>query len=154
METKIDDLKEQLTKLESPETTGSNKERKKLYVALELCAAYASLDLKRSVVQYADLGVDLDGECVEAHCYKAEALRGMAEGKPSDKAVRRCARAADKGLKACDRVVSLEGLSGYRASRHARRRRGARRAAAAARKRQAEEDARRAARGREPRAAR
>ena len=98
MEAKIDDLKTQLTKLESPETTGSNKERKKLYVALELCAAYASLDLKRSVVQYADLGVDLDGECVEAHCYKAEALRGMAEGKPSDKAVRRCARAADKGL--------------------------------------------------------
>ncbi|KAH8078457.1 hypothetical protein JL720_9648 [Aureococcus anophagefferens] len=115
METKIDDLKTQLTKLESPETTGSNKERKKLYVALELCAAYASLDLKRSVVQYADLGVDLDGECVEAHCYKAEALRGMAEGKPSHKAVQRCARAADKGLKACDRVVSLEGLSAYRA---------------------------------------
>ena len=115
MEAKIDDLKSQLTKLESPETTGSNKERKKLYVALELCAAYASLDLKRSVVQYADLGVDLDGECVEAHCYKAEALRGMAEGKPSHKAVRRCARAADEGLKACDRVVSLEGLSNYRA---------------------------------------
>ena len=112
-EEEIEELKDKLTKLEAD--GGSNKERKKLDVALKLCALYKSLDLRRGVVQYAELAVDLDGECVEAHCLRAEALCGMARGKPTHKSQAKAVRAADKGLKACGRVVSLEGLSAYRA---------------------------------------
>ena len=80
----IEQLKDKLQALEAD--SGGNKDRKKLEVALELCAALASLDMKRGVVQYADLAIDLDGDCVPAHCFRAEALQAMAQHRPSSKA--------------------------------------------------------------------
>ena len=109
----IEQLKDKLTALEAD--SGGNKDRKKLEVALELCAALASLDMKRGVVQYADLAIDLDGDCVPAHCFRAEALQAMAQQRPSSKAAAKAAKACARGLAACDRCVALEGLSGYRA---------------------------------------
>ena len=53
----IEQLKDKFQALEAD--SGGNKDRKKLEVALELCAALASLDMKRGVVQYADLAIDL-----------------------------------------------------------------------------------------------
>ena len=109
----IEQLKDKLTALEAD--SGGNKDRKKLEVALELCAALAALDMKRGVVQYADLAIDLDGDCVPAHCFRAEALQAMAQQRPSSKAASKAAKACARGLAACDRCVALEGLSGYRA---------------------------------------
>ena len=109
----IEQLKDKLQALEAD--SGGNKDRKKLEVALELCAALAALDMKRGVVQYADLAIDLDGDCVPAHCFRAEALQAMAQQRPSAKAASKAAKACAKGLAACDRCVALEGLSGYRA---------------------------------------
>ena len=80
----IEQLKDKLTALEAD--SGGNKDRKKLEVALELCAALAALDMKRGVVQYADLAIDLDHHCVPAHCFRAEALQAMAQERPSSKA--------------------------------------------------------------------
>ena len=71
--------------------------------------------MKRGVVQYADLAIDLDGDCVPAHCFRAEALQAMAQQRPSAKAASKAAKACARGLAACDRCVALEGLSGYRA---------------------------------------
>jgi len=56
----IEALKDKLQALEAD--SGGNKDRKKLEVALELCAALASLDMKRGVVQYADLAIDLEDQ--------------------------------------------------------------------------------------------
>ena len=109
----IEQLKDKLQALEAD--SGGNKDRKKLEVALELCAALASLDMKRGVVQYADLAIDLDGDCVPAHCFRAETLQAMAQQRPSAKAASKAAKACARGLAACDRCVALEGLSGYRA---------------------------------------
>ena len=105
----IEQLKDKLQALEAD--SGGNKDRKKLEVALELCAALAALDMKRGVVQYADLAIDLDGDCVPAHCFRAEALQAMAQQRPSSKAASKAAKACAKGLAACDRCVALEGLS-------------------------------------------
>ena len=80
----IEQLKDKLQTLEAD--SGGNKDRKKLEVALELCAALAALDMKRGVVQYADLAIDLDRDCVPAHCFRAEALQAMAQQRPSSKA--------------------------------------------------------------------
>ena len=91
----IEQLKDKLQALEAD--SGGNKDRKKLEVALELCAALAALDMKRGVVQYADLAIDLDGDCVPAHCFRAEALQAMAQQRPSSKA-------AAKAAKACARA--------------------------------------------------
>ena len=108
----IEALKDKLQALEAD--SGGNKDRKKLEVALELCAALAALDMKRGVVQYADLAIDLDGDCVPAHCFRAEALQAMAQQRPSSKAASKAAKACAKGLAACDRCVALEGLSTYK----------------------------------------
>ena len=106
----IEALKDKLQALEAD--SGGNKDRKKLEVALELCEALAALDMKRGVVQYADLAIDLDGDCVPAHCFRAEALQAMAQQRPSSKAAAKAAKACARGLAACDRCVALEGLSG------------------------------------------
>lgn len=113
-EERLEKLKDKLTQLESPETTGSNKDRRKLAVALELCEVQASMDLRRGVVQYADLAIDIDAECIAAHVFKVEALKGMC-GKPNHKSVSKASKACEKALKACGRVVSLEGLGEMRA---------------------------------------
>ena len=97
----IEQLKDKLTALEAD--SGGNKDRKKLEVALELCAALASLDMKRGVVQYADLAIDLDGDCVPAHCFRAEALQAMAQQRPSAKAGGRGGKSAGRGGKGSGR---------------------------------------------------
>ena len=94
--------------------SGGNKDRKKLEVALELCVALAALDMKRGVVQYADLAIDLDGDCVPAHCFRAEALQAMAQQRPSSKAAAKAAKACAKGL---GRVRPLRRARGARANR-------------------------------------
>lgn len=108
----LEQLKDRLQAFEAD--AGGNKDRKKLEVALELCAALAALDMKRGVVQYADLAIDLEKDCVPALCFRAEALQAMAQQRPTAKAAAKANKACAAGLAACDTCVALEGLSGYR----------------------------------------
>jgi len=108
----LEQLKDKLQAFEAD--AGGNKDRKKLEVALKLCAALSALDMKRGVVQYADLAIDLEKNCVPALCLRAEALQAMAQQRPTAKAAAKAAKACAAALAACDTCVALEGLSDYR----------------------------------------
>ena len=91
----IEQLKDKLQALEAD--SGGNKDRKKLEVALELCAALAALDMKRGVVQYADLAIDLDGDCVPAIVFELKRCKPWPSSglhrKPRQRRRRRAPRA-------------------------------------------------------------
>ena len=88
----IEALKDKLQALEAD--SGGNKDRKKRRSPGALAAPRRSM--KRGVVQYADLAIDLDGDCVPAHCFRAEALQAMAQRRPSAKAASKARRRAPR----------------------------------------------------------